>query len=75
MAKPSKPIKKLRYRLITGPDTSAFCERISVALDDGYDLYGSPSITFNGKTCIVAQAVVLKPRTTSTTPRKSSTAK
>jgi hypothetical protein len=59
MAKPSK-IEKLRYRLITGPDDRAFCERISKALDDGYELYGSPAITFNGKTCIVAQAVVLK---------------
>ena len=50
---------KLRYRLLTGPDTSAFCERVSAALDDGYELYGSPSITFDGTTTYVAQAVVL----------------
>ena len=50
---------KLRYRLLTGPDDRAFCERVSKALDDGYELYGSPSITFNGERCIVAQALVL----------------
>jgi hypothetical protein len=60
MAKPSKIEEKLRYRLLTGPDTRAFCERVSKALDDGYELHGSPSITYNGKTCMVAQAVVLK---------------
>ena len=36
--------KKLRYRLLTGTDDRAFCERISEALDDGYRLHGSPSI-------------------------------
>ena len=51
--------KKLRYRLLTGPDDRRFCERISAALDDGYELYGSPSATFNGKEVIVAQALVL----------------
>ena len=50
---------KLRYRLLTGPDDRAFCERVSKALDDGYELYGSPSITFNGERCIVTQALVL----------------
>ncbi len=51
---------RLRYRLLTGPDDHAFCERVSQALDDGYELYGSPSITYNGTSCIVAQAIVLK---------------
>ena len=50
----------LRYRLLTGPDNKEFCERVSHALDQGYSLYGSPSITFNGKNCIVAQAVIIK---------------
>ena len=49
----------LRYRLLTGPDTAAFCERVSAALDAGYVLYGSPSLTFDGTTTYVAQAVVL----------------
>ena len=51
--------QKLRYRLLTGPDDRRFCERISAALDDGYELYGSPPATFNGKEIIVAQALVL----------------
>ncbi len=52
---------KLKYRLLTGPDDKAFCERVSKALEEGYELYGSPSITFNGENCIVAQAIVLSP--------------
>ncbi len=52
---------RLRYQLLTGPDTHEFCLRVSQALDDGYVLYGSPSITFDsaGTTPIVAQAVIL----------------
>lgn len=51
--------EKLQYRVLTGPDDHAFCERVSKALSEGYVLYGSPSITFDGENCIVAQAVVL----------------
>lgn len=51
--------EKLSYRLLTGPDDRAFCERISAALADGYVLHGSPAATFNGSSVIVAQAVVL----------------
>ncbi len=51
--------ERLAYRLLTGPDTSAFCERVSAALAEGYVLYGSPSLTFDGTTTYVAQAVVL----------------
>ncbi|MEM9684057.1 MAG: DUF1737 domain-containing protein [Pseudomonadota bacterium] len=47
-----------RYRLLTGPDDTSFCERVSAALDQGYRLYGSPSITHDGERCIVAQAVI-----------------
>ena len=50
---------KLSYRLITGPDTREFCERISTALAEGYVLHGSPASTFNGTDVIVAQAIVL----------------
>ncbi|AXE31382.1 DUF1737 domain-containing protein [Chromobacterium phragmitis] len=46
------------YRLLTGPDDSAFCKRVSEALELGYRLYGSPAATFNGERVIVAQAVV-----------------
>ncbi|HLD76683.1 MAG TPA: DUF1737 domain-containing protein [Rickettsiales bacterium] len=54
------PNGKLCYRLLTGIDDKAFCERVSKALAQGYELYGSPSIVFNGKNNIVAQAVVWK---------------
>lgn len=53
------PDGRLRYRLLSGPDTTAFCERVSEAMSEGYELYGSPSITFDGTTTYVAQAVVL----------------
>ena len=48
------------YRLLTGKDDRAFCERVSEALEQGWKLYGSPSITYDGgMDCIkVAQAVV-----------------
>jgi len=50
---------RLRYRLLTGPDDKSFCQRVSEALDQGYELHGSPTATFNGERVIVAQAVVL----------------
>lgn len=56
---PEPTEEKLSYRLITGPDTRDFCERITNALTDGYVLHGSPAATFNGTDVIVAQAVVL----------------
>jgi len=51
--------KDLRYRLITGKDDSSFCQRITDLLKEGYELYGSPSCTFNGTDVIVAQAVTI----------------
>lgn len=50
---------RLPYRLLTGPDDHAFCQRVSEALADGYQLYGSPAITWDGEGAIVAQAVIL----------------
>lgn len=50
-----------RYRVLTGPDDEAFCRRVSEALDLGYDLHGSPSLTFNGDRVIVAQALIRQP--------------
>ncbi len=57
--------KKLKYRLITGKDDANFCERISNLLEKGYQLYGSPSVTYNGKDVIAAQAVILTDETSS----------
>ena len=51
--------KKLKYRLITGKDDANFCDRISKLIENGYKLHGSPSITYNGKDIIAAQAVIL----------------
>lgn len=48
------------YKMLTGPDDSEFCSKVSRHLAEGYELYGSPTMTFNGKTVIVGQAVVLK---------------
>jgi hypothetical protein len=50
---------RLRYRLLTGPDTSAFCERVSDLLEQGYELHGSPALTWDGTTTYVAQALIL----------------
>jgi hypothetical protein len=46
------------YRLLTGKDDAAFCHRVSEALAQGYQLYGSPAATFNGDHVIVAQALI-----------------
>lgn len=35
------------FRFITGPDDSAFCHRVTQALNKGWELHGSPSITFD----------------------------
>ena len=48
-----------QYRLLTGVDDSAFCQKVSDALLDGYVLFGSPALTFNGTDVMCAQAVVL----------------
>jgi hypothetical protein len=47
-----------RYRVLTGPDDDKFCRRVSEALDLGYRLYGSPAVTFDGQSVIVAQGLV-----------------
>ena len=47
-----------RYRLLTGPDDATFCTRVSDALAEGYQLYGSPSVTFDGERVVAAQAVL-----------------
>jgi len=53
---------RLRYRVLTGPDDATFCERVSAALDEGYQLHGGPTLTFNGEQVIVGQALVLTER-------------
>ena len=50
--------KPLSYRLLTGHDDCAFCERVSDAIGSGYVLYGSPTITTVKGEVVVAQAVI-----------------
>ncbi|TQF70741.1 DUF1737 domain-containing protein [Pseudoalteromonas luteoviolacea] len=45
------------YRFITGPDDEVFCMRVSKSLNDGWELYGSPTLTFDGNTPIAGQAL------------------
>ena len=48
------------YRFITGVDDSEFCHRVTQALNKGWQLQGSPSLTYDatqGRT-ICGQAVV-----------------
>ena len=55
----------LSYRLLTGSDDRAFCEKVSAALDDGYELHGSPSLAVRPDgTVVCAQAVVRASRPT-----------
>jgi hypothetical protein len=54
------PGGKSPYRLLTGRDDHHFCLRVSEALAQGWRLYGSPAITFNGEYCVAAQAVIWK---------------
>lgn len=64
VAKAEKPakVKPKAYILLTGVDDSVFCQRVSDKIKEGYELYGSPAVTFNGKNVIAAQALVFKGR-------------
>jgi hypothetical protein len=48
------------YRYLTGKDDAAFCHRVTAALNDGWLLYGNPTLTFdqaNGEV-ICGQAIM-----------------
>jgi len=47
-----------KYKLVTGKDDADFCARITQLLAQGYELYGSPALSFNGEHMVAAQAVV-----------------
>jgi hypothetical protein len=51
------------YRVLTGPDDSAFCRRVSEAIALGYELHQGPALTFDGERVIVAQALLWPART------------
>jgi len=48
------------YRLLTEDDTSAFCHKVTLALNKGWELHGSPSYAFDASRGVMrcAQAVV-----------------
>ena len=46
------------YRYLTGKDDVNFCARVTKALNEGYELYGSPTMTFNGTDVIVGQVIM-----------------
>ncbi|MFC2997017.1 DUF1737 domain-containing protein [Acinetobacter sichuanensis] len=46
------------YRYLTGQDDVNFCARVTKALNEGYELYSSPTMTFNGENVIVGQVIV-----------------
>ena len=48
------------YRLLTGEDTSAFCHKVTAALNKGWALHGDPAYAFDQATGTMrcAQAVV-----------------
>lgn len=46
------------YKFLSGKDDVKFCARVTQALNEGYELYGSPTMTFNGTDVIVGQAIM-----------------
>ena len=49
------------YRLLTGSDDSAFCHKVTAALNKGWELKGAPSVATKPDGSVVcAQAVVKK---------------
>ena len=48
------------YRYLTGRDDAAFCHRITEALNRGWQLYGSPTLTYNAETkqVVCGQAII-----------------
>ncbi|WOE31128.1 MULTISPECIES: DUF1737 domain-containing protein [unclassified Acinetobacter] len=46
------------YRYFTGKDDVHFCARVTQALNEGFELYGSPTMTFNGTDVIVGQVLI-----------------
>jgi hypothetical protein len=35
------------YRYLTGPDDASFCHRVTAALNNGWELYGHPTLTYD----------------------------
>lgn len=50
----------MRYRLLTGDDTAAFCAKVTAALAEGWRLHGGPAYAYDHANGVMrcAQAVV-----------------
>lgn len=49
------------YRLLTGSDDAAFCHKVTAALNQGWELHGSPAMTVQSDGALhCAQAVFKK---------------
>jgi hypothetical protein len=48
------------YRFLTEDDTAAFCHKVTAALNNGWELYGSPTYAIDGLNGVTrcGQAVV-----------------
>jgi hypothetical protein len=46
------------YTYLTGPDNETFCKRVCEKLNNGWTLYGNPTLTFNGTNVIAGQALI-----------------
>jgi hypothetical protein len=57
----AKSRKKMKlYRYLTGVDDASFCHRVTAALNAGWSLHGSPTLTYDAakQRVICGQAVV-----------------
>lgn len=54
------------YRFLSEDDTSAFCHKVTAALNEGWDLHGSPTYAFDAANGVMrcGQAVVKEARGT-----------
>lgn len=46
------------YKIVRGTESEVFGELVTEHLKQGYELHGSPALTFDGKDMVFAQAVV-----------------
>ena len=62
------------YRFLSADDTSAFCHKVSAALDTGWELYGNPTYAHDATSGVMrcGQAVVKEADGTYTSDTKLS---
>ena len=58
------------YRFLSEEDTSAFCHKVTKALNEGWELYGSPTQTWDADAGVMrcGQAVIKEVPNASYTP-------